>query len=95
MTWRAVGLAALYEWFGCGADSADCQCKSHAGKLGSIQAPRKAVYGQIAAKSLAELVAEHGKALFERNIRHYLGSIGVNTADRGQLFRGDLETFFI
>ena len=27
-----------------------------------------------------KLVEDHGKALFERNIRHYLGAVGVNTA---------------
>lgn len=45
-----------------------------------VTAPRKAVYGQIKATSLAALAQQHGKALFQRNIRHYLGSFGVNAA---------------
>lgn len=45
-----------------------------------VTAPRKAIYGQITAATLAELARQHGKALFERNIRHYLGSYGVNAA---------------
>ena len=39
----------------------------------AITAPRKAVYGQIKASDLARLVETHGHALFERNIRYYLG----------------------
>jgi hypothetical protein len=45
-----------------------------------VTAPRKAVYGQITAATLAELAKRHEKALFQRNIRHYLGSYGVNAA---------------
>jgi hypothetical protein len=45
-----------------------------------VAAPRKAIYGQITAASLAGLAQQHGKALFQRNIRHYLGSYGVNAA---------------
>jgi hypothetical protein len=45
-----------------------------------VTAPRKAIYGQISAGSLASLAQQHGKALFQRNIRHYLGTFGVNAA---------------
>lgn len=45
-----------------------------------VTTPRKAIYGQITAGTLAELANQHGKALFQRNIRHYLGSYGVNAA---------------
>ncbi|MCA1564402.1 MAG: AIPR family protein [Acidobacteria bacterium] len=45
-----------------------------------ILTPHKAVYGQISAAALAKLVSLHGTALFERNIRYYLGSVGLNTA---------------
>lgn len=40
----------------------------------------KAVYGQMCARDLAQLVETYGSSLFERNVRHYLRSIGVNSA---------------
>lgn len=46
----------------------------------TINAPRKAIYGQVKAKALAELVQTHDKKLFQKNIRHYLGSVAVNTS---------------
>lgn len=45
-----------------------------------VTTPRKAVYGQITAASLAALAETHGTRLFQRNIRHYLGTFGVNAA---------------
>lgn len=60
-----------------------------------VQAPRKAVYGQISAATLAALVGNHGKKLFERNIRHYLGSIGVNTAIADTVRRKPEDFFYL
>jgi hypothetical protein len=62
---------------------------------GEVPTPRKAVYGQIAAAELARLVETHGKSLFERNIRHYLGSIGVNTAITESVRRKPSEFFYL
>ena len=42
--------------------------------------PRRAYYGLISAAQLADLYQQHGKALFEKNIRHYLGRQTVNEA---------------
>jgi len=95
MTWRAVGLAALYEWLVAEQTPQTVNANLTLENWAAIQAPRKAVYGQIAAKSLAELVAEHGKALFERNIRHYLGSIGVNTAIEDTVQRRPGDFFYL
>lgn len=90
--WKDCGLATVHGWL----------VQEHA--LGSVTigltlelwkcvtAPRKAVYGQITAASLAALAEQHGKALFQRNIRHYLGTFGVNAAiaDTVQASPGDL-----
>ena len=43
-----------------------------------VEEPRKAYYGLISAANLANYYEQHGKALFEKNIRHYLGAEEVN-----------------
>jgi len=45
-----------------------------------VPGPKKAFYGQVAASHLAALYGTHGKALFARNIRDFLGADGVNAA---------------
>jgi hypothetical protein len=62
---------------------------------GEVPTPRKAVYGQLSAVELARLVETHGKALFERNIRHYLGSIGVNAAITESVRRSPHQFFYL
>lgn len=57
--------------------------------------PRKAIYGQVCAAELAHLVEVHGKALFERNIRHYLGTIGVNVAIAETVRRRPGDFFYL
>ncbi len=61
----------------------------------SITSPRKAVYGLVSASSLAALVEAKGKDLFERNIRRYLGSIGVNTAIVETVRRKPADFFYL
>ena len=63
--------------------------------FGEVLAPRKAVYGQMSVADLAQLVEAHGKALFERNIRHYLGSVGVNSAIADTVRRKPQDFFYL
>lgn len=60
-----------------------------------VPGPRKAVYGQLSAASLATLVDTHKKALFERNIRHYLGSVSVNNAIAQTAARQPRDLFYL
>lgn len=46
----------------------------------AIRGPRRMFYGIAAASELSALYHMHEKKLFERNIRHYLGTHGVNDA---------------
>ncbi len=81
MEWHASGLEPVYGWLL--AEQAPATVDDQIITLenwAGITTPRKAFYGQISAAALAKLVEDNGKALFERNIRHYLGSVGVNTA---------------
>ncbi|NQW14036.1 MAG: AIPR family protein [Rhodobacter sp.] len=80
MAWSNVGLSKLYGWLLAEQTPNTIDAEVALESWAAITGPRKAVYGQITAASLAELVERHGKALFERNIRHYLGSVGVNLA---------------
>lgn len=80
MDWRTVGLEAVFDWIIGEQTPATVDDQIMLENWSGITGPRKAFYGQISAASLAKLVEDHGKALFERNIRHYLGSVGVNTA---------------
>jgi hypothetical protein len=45
-----------------------------------VTTPLRAFYGQISVAQLATLYDQHAKGLFERNIRYYMGSSGVNDA---------------
>ena len=80
MEWRATGLDSIYSWLVAEQAPATVNDQITLENWAGFTSPRKAFYGQISAAALANLVVAHGKALFERNIRHYLGSIGVNTA---------------
>lgn len=80
MILEIVGLGKTYDWLVAeqALDTIDIQVTLE--HWAAITVPRKAVYGQIKAIDLARLIETHGHALFERNIRYYLGSVGVNTA---------------
>ncbi|NUP98291.1 MAG: AIPR family protein [Armatimonadetes bacterium] len=45
-----------------------------------VTEPHRAFYGLVSAGDLAALHHEHGNSLFQRNIRHYLGTQVVNDA---------------
>lgn len=93
MAWEAAGLSRIHGWLIAEQTPVAVDAQVTLESWAAITAPRKAVYGQISAASLAELVETHGKALFERNIRHYLGSVGVNVAI-GKTVRGRPGDFF-
>jgi hypothetical protein len=80
MEWHAMGLEPIYSWLVEEQVPAIVDDQIILENWAGITAPRKAFYGQISATALATLVENHGNTLFERNIRHYLGSVGVNTA---------------
>jgi hypothetical protein len=93
--WNAHGLSTIHGWLVAeqtpSAVTADFTIENWA----CIKTPRKAIYGQISAASLAQLVTTHGKSLFQRNIRHYLGSVGVNTAIEETVRRRPGDFFYL
>lgn len=90
--WKDCGLAAVHGWMVEEHAPGNVTVSVTMELWKCVRTPRKAVYGQITAASLAALAQQHGKALFQRNIRHYLGTYGVNAAiaDTVQSAPGDL-----
>jgi hypothetical protein len=62
-----------------------------------IDEPRTTYYGQVAVKDLSRLYADHGNALFEKNIRFFLGvrSSAVNRSIHESLQARAHEFFYL
>lgn len=95
MDWQVAGLPVIYDWLLAEQTPQIVSTNVVLRNWACITAPRKAVYGQISAADLAALVVDKGKALFERNIRHYLGSVGVNTAIEETVRRRPGDFFYL
>jgi hypothetical protein len=93
--WQVAGLPTIYAWMVAEQTPQVVSTNVILQNWACITAPRKAVYGQISAAELAELVMDKGKALFERNIRHYLGSVGVNTSIEETVRRRPGDFFYL
>jgi len=78
--WSDCGCATVHGWIVAEQAPSNVTVNVTLEHWKCVTAPRKAVYGQVSAASLAALTDQHGKALFQRNIRHYLGTFGVNAA---------------
>ncbi|MEZ5323637.1 MAG: AIPR family protein [Verrucomicrobiales bacterium] len=95
MNWEPSGLDVIHGWLieeqglspvGIDLTLENWQC---------TPSPKMTIYGQISIADLAELVGSHGTALFQRNIRHYLGSIGVNAAISRTALRNPQDFFYL
>jgi hypothetical protein len=95
MDWQSAGLPVIYGWLVAEQTPQSVSANVVLHNWAVITTPRKAVYGQITAATLAQLVVDKGKALFERNIRHYLGSVGVNTAIEETVRRRPGDFFYL
>ena len=60
-----------------------------------VDQPRRAFYGLVCAEELATLYKQHGKALFEKNIRHYLGAQAVNSSIETTIQDRPNELFYL
>lgn len=78
--WKDCGLAAVHAWLVEEQAPGNVTVRVTLEQWKPVTAPRKTVYGLISAAALADLARQHGRALFQRNIRHYLGTHGVNAA---------------
>jgi hypothetical protein len=95
LRWSAHGRPIIYSWLIAEQTPSVVSVSFTLENWSCITSPRKAVYGQISAASLAQIVVEKGKDLFQRNIRHYLGSVGVNTAIEETVRRMPGDFFYL
>lgn len=94
-SWKDINISAVHEFF----------TTEHAVALPDItltleqwygfDKPRHAFYGLVSAAELADLYLQHGKALFEKNIRHYLGALSVNAGIATSINDRPSELFFL
>lgn len=81
ITWQVAGTSWLYHGLVAAQKIKTVDDEIALENWVNVRLPYKVYYGQLQAAELARLVQKHGSALFERNIRHYLGSAGgVNSA---------------
>jgi hypothetical protein len=95
MSLEIVGISRTYDWLVSEQARNTIDIEITLENWASITHPRKAIYGQIKGEELARLVGLHGTALFERNIRFYLGSVGVNAAIEDTVRRRPGEFFYL
>ncbi len=95
MLWKKCGISTVFGWLVEEEAPPIASVDVFLENWAHITTPRKAIYGQISAADLAELVEDKGKALFERNIRHYLGSVGVNAAIEETVRRRPGDLFYL
>jgi hypothetical protein len=95
MRWASAGLNVVHGWFIEEQQLAPAAIDLTLENWHRTLSPRMAIYGQISVADLAALVGEHGTSLFQRNIRHYLGSIGVNAAITKTALRHPQDFFYL
>lgn len=95
MEWKAVTLSTLHDGLMEEQEMGRVTAEIVLENWSLIATPQKAVYGQIGAAALSALVEKEGKRLFERNIRYYLGSLGVNAAIEETVRRRPREFFYL
>jgi len=95
MKWSGHGLSTIYDWLVAEQTPSTVTAPS-CSKTGPVSpVPERPSMVRSCAASLVQLVTEHGKALFQRNIRHYLGSVGVNTAIEETVRRRPGDFFYL
>ena len=78
--WKDCGLAQVHGWLT--EENVEVNLdvtltlESWNGRLD----PHRVFYGTVRALELADLYEVHGKAMFAKNIRHYMGDVSVNVA---------------
>ena len=78
--WRDLNIAQTHSWLTAKQVIAPVDVELTLENWHCLEQPRKAFYGLVKASDLAVLYQQHGKRLFEKNIRYYLGTEDVNSA---------------
>lgn len=78
--WRDLNVAVIHGWLTVEHAVRPVDVAITLTNWYGIDGPRRAFYGVVSATELAGLYHQNGKALLEKNIRHYLGAQAVNSA---------------
>ena len=95
MNWDFCSLSKLCQFLDDEQTIASVSVKITLSNNAFVTVPRKAVYGQIKASDLADLVQQYGTKIFQKNIRHYLGSVAVNTSIQETIQRKPMDFFYL
>ena len=93
--WKNLNLQVIHAWLTAEHELAPLTVTLDLENWYGVSEPRRAFYGLAKASDLAALYQKHGKALFEKNIRHYLGAIAVNSAITATIRGRPAEFFFL
>lgn len=78
--WADLNLSVVYEWLKDKETLQPIEAVLQLEKWYMIDQPFRAFYGLVSARQMAILYRTHGNALFQKNIRYYLGLQGVNAS---------------
>ncbi len=95
MDWEPSGLEVIHGWLLEEQELSPVAVDVTLDNWQCTPSPKMTIYGQISVADLAGLVGEHGTGLFQRNIRRYLGTIGVNAAISKTALRNPQDFFYL
>ena len=95
--WQNLNLSVTHSWLTAEHAVAPVRVQLTLEKWYGVDSPRRAFYGLISAQQLAALYNHHDKALFEKNIRHFLGvgEKSVNSAITATVQARPEELFYL
>jgi len=93
--WQDIGLSSVYGWLTREQAVVSLNVELILEQWTIPGTFRRAVYGLVKASELATLYVTHGNALFEKNIRYYLGNQVVNIAITQTVQEQPEELFFL
>jgi len=93
--WQDAASATVHGWLTAEHQVRLVNVRLTLERWSGVTEPRQVFYGVVRAAELAVLYREHGKALFEKNIRHYLGGVSVNASIISTVIERPLEFFYL
>lgn len=78
--WRDIGLPVQHGWLAEEQANTALDVTLTLERWNHFRGPHRAVYGLVGAAQLNTLYQQYGNALFQKNIRHFLGNQQVNLA---------------
>jgi hypothetical protein len=93
--WQDLNLSRVHGWLTAEHAAAPLIVTLTLENWYAVTQPRRAFYGLVTASQLAALYQQHGKKLFEKNIRHYLGEQPVNEAIAATVRERPADLFYL